>query len=84
MQNYNAKDIGEFVNVGTGKDITIKGLAEVIKHVVRYDGSINWDTSKPDGTPKKLLDVGRINRLGWKAKLSLEHGIKRTYEGMVG
>ena len=65
MQNYNGNEI---VNIGTGKNVTIKELARVIKEVVRYEGDIVWDETKPDGTPRKLLDVTKINELGWKAK----------------
>lgn len=80
MQNYDAKDIGEFVNIGAGKDIQIKELANLIKKIVGYKGEIRWDTSKPDGTPKKLLDVERMNKLGWKAKVRLEEGIGLVYK----
>lgn len=80
MQNYNAKDIGEFVNIGTGNDLRIKELAELIKDIVGFEGEIKWDSSKPDGTPRKLLDVSRLNKLGWQAKTSLEEGIRKTYE----
>jgi GDP-L-fucose synthase len=68
------------INVGTGKDISIKDLAELIKNVVGFEGSIDWDTSKPDGAPRKLLDVSRITALGWQPKISLEQGIRSTYE----
>lgn len=67
-------------NVGVGEDQTIKSLAELIKEVVGFTGIINWDTSKPDGTPRKLLDVSRIEALGWKAQIGLEEGIRNTYE----
>lgn len=77
MQSY---DEPEIVNVGTGKDITIKELAEMIMKITGFKGSIKWDTSKPDGTPKKLLDVTKLNSLGWKSTLSLEEGIKKTYK----
>jgi GDP-L-fucose synthase len=77
MNNYDEPSI---INVGTGKDITIKELAEIIKKVVGYEGEIIWDASKPDGTPRKLLDVSKINKLGWTAKINLEDGIKKTYE----
>ena len=70
----------EHVNVGTGTDVSIKELAQLICKVVGYSGKIVFDTSKPDGTPKKLLDVSKINSLGWKAKVSLEEGIRKTYE----
>ena len=68
------------LNVGTSKDISIKELAELIKDLTSYKGKIIWDTSKPDGTYQKLLDVSKINQLGWKAKIDLEQGLKITYE----
>lgn len=68
------------VNVGTGKDCTIKELAETIAKVVGFDGEICFDTSKPDGTPQKLLDISRISALGWSAKISMEEGLKHTYQ----
>lgn len=77
MQNYNSSEI---INVGTGQDLTIKELAETIKEILGYTGQITWDSTKPDGTPKKLLDVSRLNNLGWKAKIGLEEGIKSTYD----
>ena len=80
MEKYNASDIGEFVNIGTGKDIPIKELAEMIGEIVGFKGTIEWDTDKPDGTPRKLLDVGRIRGLGWKEKISLKTGITNTFE----
>jgi len=80
MNNYNAKDIGEFVNIGTGKDLTIKELAELIKNIVGFKGEIKWNSSKPDGTPQKLLNVDRLHELGWKNKYSLEQGIIRDYD----
>ena len=80
MERYNYKDIGELINIGTGEDISIKKLAEIIKDIVGFKGKLEWDSSKPDGTPRKLLDVSNINKLGWRAKTSLEDGIKLTYE----
>ncbi len=77
MNNY---DDSEIVNIGTGKDISIKELAELIKDIVGFKGKIVWDTSKPDGTPRKLLDVSRLHKLGWKHKISLKEGIKMTYK----
>jgi GDP-L-fucose synthase len=77
MNEYSGE---EHVNVGTGTDVSIKELAQLICKVVGYSGKIVFDTSKPDGTPKKLLDVSKINSLGWKAKVSLEEGIRKTYE----
>ena len=67
-------------NVGTGTDITIKELANIIQEIVGFEGNINWDTGKPDGTPRKLLDVSRLEHLGWKAETGLKTGIKKTYE----
>jgi GDP-L-fucose synthase len=77
MNNYTGE---EHVNVGTGTDVSIKALAQLICKVVGYDGKLVFDTSKPDGTPKKLLDVSKINSLGWEAKVSLEDGIRKTYD----
>ena len=77
MKNYNEN---KFVNVGTGKDITIRELANIVKDVVGYEGNINWDKSKPDGTPQKLLDISKIKTLGWKPKISLKEGIKKSYD----
>lgn len=67
-------------NVGTGEDLTIKSLAELIQKIVGHQGKIIWDSSKPDGTPRKLMDVSKMTAQGWKAKISLEDGIKSTYE----
>jgi GDP-L-fucose synthase len=80
MKNFNYDDIGEFVNIGTGKDITIKHLASKIKDIVGFKGDIKWDPSKPDGTPRKLLDVSKISNLGWKHKIELDEGISITYK----
>jgi GDP-L-fucose synthase len=80
MENYDYKDIGEFINIGTGEDIRIKDLARCIKEIIGFDGEIRHDMSKPDGTPKKLLDISRMKALGWEPKISLEEGIKKTYE----
>ena len=73
-------DSGDIINVGTGKDITIKDLAETIADVVGFKGEIEWDTSKPNGTPRKVLNVDKIESLGWEPKVSLREGIKKTYE----
>ena len=83
MENYDATDIGEFVNIGVGEDLTIRELAELIGDIVGYKGEIVYDTTKPDGTPQKLLDVSRLYRLGWKARISLRDGIEQTYEWYV-
>jgi len=77
MQNYSEAEI---VNIGIGEDLTITELAIIIKEVVGFTGIIEYDTSKPDGTPRKLVDVSKINNLGWKAKISLRQGIENTYQ----
>jgi GDP-L-fucose synthase len=77
MQTY---DNSEIVNVGVGKDISVAELAELVKDVVGYEGEVIFDSSKPDGTPQKLLDVSRLNSMGWKANMSLKEGIKLTYK----
>ncbi|HEY1031361.1 MAG TPA: GDP-L-fucose synthase [Flavipsychrobacter sp.] len=76
MQHYN--DEG-FVNIGVGEDISIADLALLIKKIVGYEGNIVWDSTKPDGTPRKLMDVSKLKGLGWQAKTSLEDGIKAVY-----
>lgn len=80
MQNY---DEPEFVNIGVGEDISIKDLALLIKSIIGYDGKIQYDLSKPDGTPRKLMDVSKLTALGWKARISLPDGISRVYEEFV-
>ena len=77
MQNYDGE---QFLNVGTGEDLAIQELAVLVAHVTGYNGRIVWDTTMPDGTPRKLLDVSRIQNLGWKAQTSLNDGIVRTYQ----
>jgi len=69
-----------FFNLGTGIDVTIKELTEIVKKVVGFEGEIAWDTSKPDGTPRKLLDMSKMHRLGWKHSVQLEEGVKKAYE----
>lgn len=73
----------ETVNLGTGKELTIKELAETVKRVVGYEGAIEFDTSKPDGTPRKLLDVSKLEKLGWKYKTELEDGIRLAYDDFL-
>lgn len=80
MQNYNEK---QFVNIGTGEDLTIHELASLIKNIVGYKGEIIWDRTKPDGTPRKLMDVSKIHSLGWKHEIGLEKGIKKVYEDFL-
>ena len=76
MDTYDGQDL---VNVGTGEDISIRDLADLIGDVVGYEGSVVWDTSKPDGTPQKLLDVSRLHGLGWHHRISLRDGVAATY-----
>ncbi|OEJ14483.1 GDP-fucose synthetase [Brachyspira hampsonii] len=83
MENKNTKDIGKFINIGSGKEVTIKELAELIKKTVGFKGEIKLDSSKPDGTMRKLLDVSKINALGWKYKVELEDGLKIAYEDFL-
>ena len=77
MQNYEGED---HINVGTGEDVTIKELAETISDIVGYERDINWDTTKPNGTPRKVLNVDKIKSLGWKPQVELRQGITQTYE----
>lgn len=77
METYEGND---FFNIGTGKEITIKDLAELIKDIVGYEGKIVWDSSKPDGTPRKLLDVSRLKKAGWTYKIELKDGIEKAYK----
>ena len=79
MNNYDYKDIGELINIGTGEDIKLKDLAVMIKAITGYEGDIKHDFSKPDGTQRKLLDVSRIKALVWVAKTTLEEGLKNSY-----
>ncbi|RZM23961.1 MAG: GDP-L-fucose synthase [Pedobacter sp.] len=80
MQNYNEPG---FVNIGTGKDLTIKDLALLIKKIVGFEGTLNFDSSKPDGTPRKLMDVSRLHGLGWNHKIGLEEGINLAYQDFL-
>jgi GDP-L-fucose synthase len=77
MNNY---DESLFLNVGTGEDLSIKELALLIKDIVGFKGELNFDTTKPDGTPRKLMDVSRLHNLGWSHKIELKDGIKSVYE----
>jgi len=87
MEKIEAKDLYEqgltHINIGTGEDLTIADLAELIKKIVGFTGEIIYDSTKPDGTPRKLMDVSRLHNLGWNHKTSLEEGIKKTYEWFV-
>ncbi len=76
LQNYNDE---MFVNIGTGEDLTIKALAEMIKDIVGFTGELKWNTEKPDGTPRKLMDVSRLHNMGWKHRIGLREGISSVY-----
>ena len=80
MEHYSGN---ETVNAGTGKEITIRGLTELVARIVGYKGRILWDTTRPNGTPRKLLDVSKATRLGWQAHTSLEEGIRLTYDDFL-
>ncbi|MFY8000556.1 MAG: GDP-L-fucose synthase family protein [Candidatus Kapaibacteriota bacterium] len=77
MQNYDGR---EFLNIGTGQEISIKALTELIAEIVGYTGTITWDSTKPDGTPRKLMDVGKLHHLGWRHKIELREGITSVVE----
>ena len=80
MNHYSG---GETVNVGTGKELTIRELTELVARVIGYEGTILWDAKKPDGTPRKLLDVSKLEKLGWKYQTELEEGIRLSYEDFL-
>jgi GDP-L-fucose synthase len=80
MRTYEGEQL---VNIGCGADVTIRELAEVVARIVGFSGRLVYDTTKPDGTPRKLLDVGRLAGLGWKARISLEEGVADTYRWFV-
>lgn len=77
MQQY---DDFEHINVGTGIDLSKKELSTLVKNIVGYDGNVIWDDTKPNGTPRKLLDVSKINQMGWKATIPLKKGIAQVYK----
>ena len=76
----NTKSMLSQINIGTGVDITIREMAETMKRVVGFKGELKFDTSKPDGTPRKLVDTSRINNMGWKYEIDLEEGLNKTYK----
>ncbi|MFN8345663.1 MAG: GDP-L-fucose synthase [Spirosomataceae bacterium] len=80
MKTYNEE---QFVNIGVGEDISIRHLAELIQKTVGYEGELRWNTDKPDGTPRKLMDVSRLHSMGWKHRYSLEEGIQLTYQDFL-
>ena len=79
IENISSSDIGDFLNVGTGNDCTIKELAGIVGEIVGFHGSVEWDSTKPNGTPRKLLDVSKLKNLGWQAETSLKEGIRKAY-----
>jgi GDP-L-fucose synthase len=81
MNNYDDK---LFVNIGTGEDLTIKELAEMVQTTVGYEGDLRWNTDKPDGTPRKLMDVSRLHNMGWRHKTELADGLVKTYQDFLG
>ena len=83
MENVSEWDMGEFVNLGTGIDISIRELAETIKNIVGYEGELRFNPGKPEGAPRKLLDVSRARSLGWEARISLEKGIKMVIDNYM-
>ncbi len=80
MQRFDGRDVGEFINIGTGTEIQIRELVKTVKQIVGFRGDILFDDSKPDGTPRKLLDVTRLKKMGWSHKIQLEAGIRDTYQ----
>ena len=80
MNHYSGKETG---NAGTGKELTIRELTELVAKVIGYTGEIKWDTAKPNGTPRKLLDVSKATALGWTYKTELEDGIRLSYEDFL-
>jgi GDP-L-fucose synthase len=80
----NTKPMLSHINVGTGKDITIREMSETMKEVVGFKGNLTFDTTKPDGSPRKLIDVSRLSSMGWNYSVSLEEGLKKTYNWYLG
>jgi GDP-L-fucose synthase len=80
VENYDYREIGEFVNIGTGEDIKVKDLAMLVKEIVGFSGRVEFDLTKPDGMPKKLLDISRIRSLNWRPEIRLEEGIRKVYQ----
>jgi len=81
MQNYSEE---QFINVGSGSEVTIRELSELVKRIVGFSGEIVWDTTKPNGTPRKLMDSSRLFALGWKPQVNLEAGIRLAYQDFLG
>lgn len=83
MERFDAKDLGEFINIGVGYDLTIREVVELVAKVVGFSGELLFDTSKPDGAPRKLVDSGRLAALGWKPRVALEDGLRAAYEDFL-
>ena len=83
MENKDAKDVGEFINIGSGYDMTISEIVELIKETVGFDGKLVYDKTKPDGTMLKLMDVSKMKALGWEAKTKLKDGLKIAYNDFL-
>lgn len=84
LKHFNATPEECLINVGVGEDVTIRRLAELVSEVVGYQGQLEWNSNMPDGTPRKVMDVSRLNAMGWSAKTTLPEGIRRTYEWFQG
>lgn len=83
MENYNYNEIGEFINIGSGEEVSIKELSNIIKKILNIDVDIEWDLSKPNGTPRKLLDISKITSLGWMPKIKLDKGISLSFKDFL-
>ncbi|MCX6271421.1 MAG: NAD-dependent epimerase/dehydratase family protein, partial [Bacteroidetes bacterium] len=92
MENIDTQDLttsspqspqSPFLNIGSGTDLSINNLADLVKEIIGFQGDIQWDRSKPDGTPRKLMDISRLTSLGWKYKISLQHGILQVFKEYV-
>jgi GDP-L-fucose synthase len=83
LESKDYSEVGEFVNIGSGSEVSIRQLAATIAGIIGYEGEVVWDTSKPNGTPRKLMDSRRLFELGWKPKVGLEEGIRRAYDDFV-
>ena len=77
------EDPPDWINIGSGRDVTIRELTETVAEVTGYTGEITWDATKPDGTPRKLMNVSRLAQLGWSAKIPLREGVERTYASFL-
>jgi GDP-L-fucose synthase len=84
VEKYSNTDLGELINIGVGTDISIKDLSILIAKIVGYEGELSFDSSKPDGTPRKLLDISRLKNIGWTPRHDLLQGITKTYEDFLG